>query len=226
MKTIHTSLIASATVLSLALSGASAALITSSASLAPATVIDFQQFTSVALADAVPVQVSAAVGEDVELFGLGSSDTFVGPISFNLAGNGQWLSSADVNFRSAYLPTSVADAMEFVFNTAPIRGVGGFMNYPPGFGPVLIEVYDSGGALLEAYDLVTAAPINTPSNSVNEGAFRGILRASNDISSFRITSDFAVLDDLTFTRVPEPASTALLALGGLSFLTRGRRIHS
>lgn len=226
MKTIQIPLIASATVLSLALSGASAALITSSASLAPATVIDFQQFTSVALANAVPVQVSAAVGEDVELFGLGSSNTFVGPINYNLAGNGTWDSGVDPNFRSAYLPTSVAVAMEFVFNTAPIRGVGGFMNYPPGFGPVLIEVYDSGGTLLETYDLVTAAPINTPSNSVNEGAFRGILRASNDISRFRVTANFAVLDDLTFTRVPEPASLALLTIGGLGFLTRGRRAQS
>ncbi len=189
-----------------------AALITTSAPLGPSTVIDFQQFSSVATANAVPVQVSTFVGEDVELFGLGPSNTFVGPISFNLAGNGQWLSSTDVNFRSAYLPTSVADAMAFVFNTAPIRGVGGFMNYPPGFGPVLIEAYDAGGVLLESYDLTASAPISTP-GGVNQGAFRGILRATNDITSFRITSDFAVLDNLTFTRVPEPASLALMGLG-------------
>lgn len=72
----------------------------------------------------------------------------------------------------------------------------------------------------------SAAPINTSPTSVNEGAFRGILRGSNDISSFRVTANFAVLDDLTFTRVPEPASALLLTLGGLGLLTRKSRKRS
>ncbi len=192
---------------------AQASLITTSAPLGPSTVIDFQQFSSVVFASAVPIQVGATVGEDVEVFGLGTFDSYVGPISYSLGGNGQWLTSADVNFRSAYLPVSSSLAMEFVFNTGPVRGVGGFMNYAPGFGPVLIEAYDAGGILLETYDLTTAAAINTASNSINQGAFRGILRAAPDISKFRITASFAVMDNLTFTRVPEPASLALLTLG-------------
>ncbi len=203
---------------------AHAALITTAAPLAPSTVIDFQQFTSVAFASAVPVQVSAVAGEDVELFGIGN-DTFVGPVSHSLGGNGSWNSTSDPNFRSARLPTSLALAMEFVFNTAPVRGVGGLMNYAPGFGPVLIEAYDAGGVLLESHTISTVAPISTP-GALNDGAFRGILRATDDIAVFRISGGFAVIDDLTFTRVPEPVSSALLGLGGLGFLIRGRRAQS
>jgi hypothetical protein len=201
---------------------AHAALITSASSLGPATVIDFQQFAGVAFANTTPVQVGVPVGEDVELFGIGAS-TFVGPVSHGLGGNGSWNSTTDVNFRSVRLPTGVALAMEFVFNTAPVRGIGGFMNYAPGTSAtVLIEAFDAGGTLLESYDLLTAAPINTSPTSVNDGAFRGILRTSADITRLRVSSAFAVLDDLTFTRVPEPASVSLLVLGGLGALTRGR----
>jgi PEP-CTERM motif-containing protein len=202
---------------------AQAALITTSAPLGPSAVIDFQQFSSVAFANAVPVQVGVPVGEDVEMFGLGTFDSYVGIISYSLGGNGQWLTSADVNFRSAYLPVSTSLAMEFAFNTGPVRGVGGFMNYAPGFGPVLIEAYDAGGSLLEAYDLTSAAAISTGPTSINQGAFRGILRAAPDISRFRVSASFAVLDNLTFTRVPEPASVLVLGLGGVGLLTREGR---
>jgi hypothetical protein len=200
--------------LAMSYTAADAALITTPAPLTPATVIDFQQFTSVALANAVPVQVGTPVGLDVELFGVGTYDTFVGPVSHNLAGNGSWNSTGDVNFRSVRLPVSTALAFDFVFNTAPVMGVGGFMNYAPGYGPVLIEAYDAGGALLESYTISTVAPISTP-GGLNQGAFRGILRGTNDIARFRVAGGYAVLDNLTFIGVPEPASALLLGLLGI-----------
>lgn len=224
MKIIRTVYFAAGAAICLGASGVNAALITTAAPLVASTVIDFQQFTSVVLANAVPVQVSAVVGEDVELFGIGY-DTFVGPVSHNLAGNGSWNSTTDSNFRSARLPVSTAMAMDFVFNTAPVRGVGGFMNYAPGYGPVLIEAYDAGGILLESHVISAVAPISTP-GALNDGAFRGIFRATNDIARFRLSGGYAVIDDLTFTRVPEPASMLLLTLGGLGLLTREERKHS
>ncbi len=220
MKQLFTTIQVVSTTCLLMAGGAQAALVTTAAPLGPSTVIDFQQFTSVALANAVPVQVGTIVGEDVELYGIGSYDTYVGPMSHNLAGNGSWNSTVDPNFRGVNLPVSTALAMEFVFNTGPVRGVGAFMNYTPGYGPVLLEAFDAGGILLETYDLVAAAPINTGPTSVNDGAFRGILRATPDITSFRLTGPWPVLDDLTFTRVPEPASLAMLSLGASACLKR------
>ena len=197
-----------------------AALITTAAPLTPATVVDFQQFPSVVFANAVPLQVGTPVGLDIELFGIGTFDTYVGPVSHSLGTNGSWNSTGDVNFRSARLPVGSSLAMEFVFNTAPVSGVGGFINYAPGYGPVLIEAFDAGGALLESYALTTVAPINSAPTSLNEGAFRGIQRTTSDISRFRLSGGFAVIDNLTFTGVPEPASAVLLGLGGLALIKR------
>lgn len=162
----------------------------------------------------MPVQVGSAVGMDVELYGYGTYDTYVGPVSHGLGGNGSWDSSGDPSFYSVRLPVSSSTAFEFVFNDGPVSGVGGFMNYAPGYGPVTIEAYDAGGTLLESHTIDAVAPISTP-GGLNEGAFRGILRGTADISAFRVSGGFAVLDDLTFNAVPEPASLFLLSIGGL-----------
>lgn len=207
----------------LAAGGAHAALITSAVPLGPTTVIDFQQFASVNFANAVPLQVGTPVGLDVELYGIGTFDTYVGPVSHSLGSNGQWNSTTDVNFRSARLPVSSSLAMDFVFNTAAVSGVGGFMNYAPGYGPVTIEAFDAGGVLLESYVIDTVAPINTAPGSLNEGEFRGIQRGTADIARFRLSGGFAVIDDLTFTGVPEPASLVLMAASGLALITRNFR---
>lgn len=219
MKTIRRTTIASGVALCLTATCVNAALITTAAPLAPSTVIDFQQFTSVNLANAVPVQVGSVVGEDVELYGYGSYSTFVGPVSHSLGGNGSWNSTTNSNFYSVRLPVSTATAFEFVLNDGPVSGVGGFMNYAPGYGPVLIEAYDAGGVLLESHTISAVAPISTP-GALNDGAFRGILRSSADISAFRVSGGYAVLDNLTFNRVPEPASALLLGLSGIVTLNQ------
>lgn len=218
-RSIQTTLIACTTALLLA-GNTQAALITTAAPLAPSTVIDFQQFPLVVFANAVPLQVGTPVGLDVELYGFGTFDIYVGPVSHSLGSNGSWNSTGDVNFRSARLPVGSSLAMEFVFNTAPVSGVGGFINYAPGYGPVLIEAFDIGGVLLESYTLTTVAPINTAPSSLNEGAFRGIQRLTSDISRFRLSGGYAVIDNLTITGVPEPTSVLLLGLGGLALIKR------
>jgi hypothetical protein len=68
--------------------------------------------------------------------------------------------------------------------------------------------------VLESYDLSVLAPISTL-GTVNDGAFRGIALANNDIFLLRLPSGFSVIDDLTFSRasVPEPTTIALLLIG-------------
>ncbi|GAB4108069.1 MAG: hypothetical protein Kow00105_13980 [Phycisphaeraceae bacterium] len=198
-----------------------AALVTSSSSLTPSTVIDFQQFTTLAIADAIPVQVGTPVGWDVEVFGIGN-DTYIGPVSHSLGSNGSWNSTSDPSFYSARLPVGTSLAMDFVFNTMPVMGVGGFMNYAPGYGPVLIEAYDASGTLLESHEISTVAPISTP-GGLNQGAFRGILRTSADITTFRLAGGYAVIDNLAFIGVPEPASIFCLGMGGACLFKRKRK---
>lgn len=178
-----------------------AVLITSNTLVNP-SVIDFSQFGSQQNVGA-GVQVGSLVGEDVLLTAVG--DHRVGPMNHGLGANGSWS-------RSGALNNDLGGFMTFTFNDGPVNGVGGFVNYAPGFGTPILEVLGVGNIVLESYDISVFAPISTP-GGVNDGAFRGILRASNDITAFRLTSGFNVIDDLAFTRVPEPATIALMGLG-------------
>jgi hypothetical protein len=211
----------------LAASTCHAVLITSASALPGALVIDFQQFTTSTPATFTPVQVGGSVGKDVELFGEGfgpGSETRVGPINHSLAGNGSWNSTVDGDFLSAYLPGSNSTSMRFVFNDGPVSGVGGLMNYAPGFaGQATIQALDAGGLVIESYNLTTTAPISTP-GGVNQGAFRGILRPTADIYGFRVANSFATIDDLAFVAVPEPTAASLAAIAAVvALIIRSRR---
>jgi hypothetical protein len=184
-----------------------AVLSTSSGDLSNPDIIDFSQFLVQTSVNA-GIQVGGLVGEDVFLTSVG--DARVGPMSHGLGNNGTWSRSGalsnDLGFGS----------MTFTFNDGPVSGVGGFTNYCTGaeFGctSVLIEALDNFGAVLEGYDLTVSAPISTPGGQ-DAGAFRGIVRPANDIYALRLSYGFHVIDDLAFTRVPEPSSVVLCILG-------------
>jgi MYXO-CTERM domain-containing protein len=119
---------------------------------------------------------------------------------YGLADNGTWenpFSWAGVNSESDYI--------EFRFDSGMVSAAGAFMNYAPGLGTPRIAAYDNQGQLLESYNLETAAPISTPDQS-NGGDFRGILRQTLEIRSFRLTGAYAVANTITFSRsvTPEP----------------------
>jgi hypothetical protein len=213
-----------AAALSLGSAGANAALVTT----APAggTVIDFSQFGGCAFAAAgctasdLP-DVGGLVGESVIFSGtggFGGASLYNGVSNgvFGLGTNGRWGAG-----RNSYAANNGgSSSMTFTFVDGPVSSVGAFVNYAPGGTPTL-EVLGAGMVVLESYDIAALAPISTP-GAVDDGAFRGISRASSDIYAVRWSNSFSVLDDLAFNRVPEPGTLALLVLS-LAGLAATRR---
>ena len=81
----------------------------------------------------------------------------------------------------------------------------------------MIGAYDSGGNLIEQWNLATDAPISTPSG-FNAFAFRGISLGSATMTEFRKTNSYLLAAapangaPVDPNRTPEPASLALVAI--------------
>lgn len=222
MKMRLTGVAFSAVILLGSASSANALLLTTDAGIASPSTVTFAPFGGVGnrVDGTGPTQVGTEVGEDI-IFTSTSRSSFVGDTTgYNLIGNGSWTPA----FGPFTGSNAASVAMTYTFNTGPVSVVGGFMNYVPGDGPVLIEVLDAAMMVLESYDLEAVAAISTPGGT-NEGAFRGISRGANDIHAFRVVDNFVVLDDLTFARleqVPVPGTLAIFGLG-LAALRVSRR---
>lgn len=209
---------------------ASAGLITSTAGIgAPSKTVDFSQFSAPFVSTIGPVQIGGLVGENIT-WSSSLATAVIGSGQYLLGGNGQW--NTPQTFTGSGDDTAV---MTYRFLDGPVNAVGGFLNYgidPAFVEPVLLQALDINGNVLESYDLLTLAAISTP-GGLNEGAFRGIARATNDIYGFAISGRGIVLDDLTFSRapvsatVPEPATLWLVAVGAVTaagVLRRSRRL--
>ena len=215
------------TILGLSPNTSNAALITTN-SLASPTTVDFSQFVaSPVISGSGAIQIGGLVGEDIEYSGNPDGGLYAFDGSWGLADNGSW------GARTGYIGQNNARPGEMIitFNDGPVSGVGGFMNHcPSGLdctgAHLVISAFDIGDVLLESYDITLLANISTP-GGFNEGAFRGISRANNDIASFHVSGYVPVLDDLAFSRevtaVPEPTSLALTALGLLGLASRYHR---
>ena len=185
-----------------------------------ASLINFSQFTTTNIFGPGPVEVGQLVGESV----LWSSNYSGSAIfsssnsSYGLGANGIWsspMSFAGVNGQ----PDGQINSMRFDFAGGPVRSVGGLINYvpnnPAAFAFARISALDINGSVIETYNLMSAAPISTPS-ATNQSAFRGIVHATDDIYAFELSNAEIVVDDLRFARAaPEPTSAALLGLGVL-----------
>ena len=179
----------------------------------PSQTVDFSQFTGDFSADCPdvfegdfcrtdgPIQVGDLVFEDI-IWSSTSVNSLIGNGFYGLDtlnGNGFWDSG-----RNGYVGTNAAAVtvvMRFDFNDGAVCAVGGFVNYAPDLfpDPFVIRALDNGNAVLETFDVRNDAPIDTPL-AQNDGAFRGIVRASNDIAAIELTGEFDVLDDLKFSR--------------------------
>lgn len=145
------------------------------------------------------------------LYGIGGS-----------AGNGRWTDFSWIGTGNG-LST-------FTIDLGGLYGlVGGFMNYMPNSGGnnATIEALAADMSLLESYDLTALAPISTP-GADNDGAFRGIDRAEEDIAFLRLGGDLILIHDLTLgdsqAQVSAPGTLALFGLGLFGFAWLRRRV--
>jgi len=173
-----------------------------------------------------------AVGEYVFVMpgtGSASGGLYFNQDDWQLAGNGDW------GRPKTYVGMKdTASVLLFQFFEGPVSAVGGFMNYPRFAGlPLAIAAYNSSKTIIESYIVTDVADIVTP-GGYNAGAFRGIQRATNDITYFVVVGGpGTALDNLTFGRVgsaaptagiAEPGAIGLLALG-LAGLAARRRLR-
>jgi hypothetical protein len=195
------------------------------------TVIDFSQFAGIGYNFTFgPDQIGEAVGLDVMFTanpfvgGNSRSGSVLGSGDYGLGSNGDW--RGDKTYSGL---DSSSGGMTYTFNFGLVSTVGGFVNYATGYGTVIIEALNRSGNILESHMLDVEAPISTPAG-LNEGAFRGIQRASADIAAFRVSNAYVVLDDLAFNRspgpVPEPATLILFGSGAVALATRKVRRKS
>ncbi|MBI5676545.1 MAG: hypothetical protein HZC48_12110 [Nitrospirae bacterium] len=202
-----------------------AALVTNSGAMpSPTDVVTFDNFGPGFTVGSGPQQVGTPIGEDI-VWTTTYSSSVIGCGGYLLGSNGYWNCGKAGH---TGLSTGSGD-MIFTFNSGLVNSVGGFINYAPGKGSnVVISAHACTGAVLESYDITVAAPISTPSG-VNAGAFRGITRPSADICQFRVSNQYVVLDDLTFSeaaQVPnlnEWGMIIFMALAGLSSVYYLRR---
>jgi hypothetical protein len=163
----------------------------------------------------------------------GSSDLY------GFGQNGDWngLVMAGLNASSEL---DGLQSMTFEF-TSPVRGVGGFLNYDPGFyenpSTSVISVYDSQGNLIESSTLAfyneSAPNEGAPYNS---GKFYGFVESDPTIKYFKLSDAYIGITDLTIANpvhelsnitdptnaapVPEPSTICLFATGIIGLLSQ------
>jgi hypothetical protein len=122
---------------------------------------------------------------------------------YGFAGNGYW------DGKPAMIGSNSSTAtMEYSFANL-LSGVGGLINYAPGFGDAAtISIFDSQHTLLES------SVLNFATNGIGE--FHGFQQSSANIAYFSLAGSFIGLRDLTITSVtavPEPETYAMMLAG-------------
>lgn len=162
-------------------------------------IIDFSQFADCGNFGSSSCQnrdVGELVGESVLFSGTqGFSGASLYNSTFSLGSNSGW--NSDRNGYVGINSSSASIFAEFEFAQG-VSDVEAFVSYAPNNGLPVIEIYDVNHALLDSFIISEVDPIST--SILNDGAFRGFSRASNDIFFIRFSGGFQVIDDLTFSR--------------------------
>jgi hypothetical protein len=142
---------------------------------------------------------------------------------YGFQANGFWDAAvgpmAGVN--DSFAVYGVTDTMTFAFAT-PVGAVGGFLNYVPGGStPTTIAAWDSGGNLIESFNLTFLTGGGT-----DTGFFFGFQESTANISSFTLTDNYLAITDLTTggaSGTPEPSSLLLIGTGLLGVIGYSRK---
>jgi hypothetical protein len=205
-------------------------------------VIDFSSLAGMGVVHSDgPLDFSDPSGQRTATFTSNNPDlSTLGDGSYDLGVNGTWGSPQTYAAIDFDVLGGDAYSMNFAFDL-PVSSAIFLMNYriPTqaetdggiAYSDVILSAFGTSG-LLESYDLNTLAPISTP-NGTNVGAYRGILRATPDITSIQLSNAGAIVANLTLSApdiatatspVPEPGTAVLVSLSFLllAVCRRGR----
>jgi len=145
----------------------------------------------------------------------------VGQGGYGLGANGSFGGSA------VYIGVDSGTGFDTIMFSAPQTQFYGFWNYAPNVGAdATISTLDSGGNVLQSFDLTTLAPISTP-GGFNQFEFRGI-DGTDQFSGIRFGGNYLLLAATAqggaTGGTPEPATWALMIGGfGLAGASLRRR---
>lgn len=168
-----------------------------------------------------PIAVDSFTFTSVNGGGNSGKGSVVGQGSYGLNANGSFGGSA--TYIGVDSPTGYAQLL----GKTAYSQIGFFMNYAPGSGnDATISTLDAAGNVIQAYDLVTLAPISTP-GAMNAFSFRGVVDTTADIYGLRFGGDYLLVtgtaNGAVTGGVPEPANWALMMTGFALVGTAARR---
>jgi PEP-CTERM motif len=191
-----------------------ASIVSSTATFAPTTLVDFDSYDGLQVAAGTPELLTGNtffVSDVVATLGANAQD---------LAGNGLWGARFDATpTGSGNFVSSTGPVLFGFLISGPQAEVGAYFNLSQPLdgakdAMLTLTAYSAANQVLESFSY----KVDTSLDSYNEGMFLGFSRANADIYSFGVTvsaGQSLVLDNLQLSAapVPEPASIALLAAG-------------